>query len=227
MKDRTKSALLRDQLFDLSVRYSLPLFPVNIERLVRLLPQLGYLVPEPIEPDFGVRSIGSGTLATKGEVRLRISGPYGSVAIRGSDSVEVLNEFGAIEDLLLNEMGIQQTSDVSFYELQSQAAIEARAGSPLKTITERCAPTPVLDQFASVLGQSVCNFSFRLVPPGTSPNSTEWFDVRIEPHILQPNRLYSIHCVFRNSERLKVFNIAKQGFGLFERLIRVAEGTAE
>lgn len=213
----------REPLVDLSVQYRPPLFPFRIESFTEVLPHLGFVVPEQIQRQFNARLRLDGPIGMKGEIRLWANTDRRTIGVRGHEHDHVTDEFVAMEEALDERLNFKSSERAEFYEIQMQALVEAREHSPLAVTQRQFEGADLWRRLGAVLGQPVINFGFRIVPPGRVPNSINWFDIRIEPEVLQPDRLYLVQVVLREAEREQVIQTSRKGPGFIEEIVRAVE----
>jgi hypothetical protein len=215
---------MREARVELTVRYLGVLFPFRIESLGQVLPHLGFVVGEDIQPRFSARLSVSGTLATKGDLAVQINSERQYWGMIGHDHDHVITEFLAVEELIEDKLAFPSRQKAMFYEIQEQFFLEALPGkSPIAEIQHHFTQLPSLGRLGSLLGKPVANSGFHLVPPNVPPNNADWFEIRIEPDILQPELVYLVHAIFRNTKRDDVLALASRGPHLAEEAIRLIE----
>ncbi len=216
---------IREARVEFSVRYAGVLFPFRIESLSEALPHLGFVVGEEIQSRFSARLIVSGAIATKGDLAVQVNSERQYWGLIGRDHAVVTTEFLAVEDLVEGKLGFPSRQNAMFYETQAHFFFDASPGKrPIAEIQRRFTELPSLGRFGSVLGRPVANWGFHLVPPDAAPNSPNWFEIRIEPEILQPELVYVVHVIFRDAKRDDVLALARRGTDLAEEAVKLVEG---
>ncbi|GEM_PF-6135832 len=212
---------------DLHVRYDSILFPFNIESLIQKLPSLGYILTSeasraitnvPFQGGLGI----SGKLATKGDITFWVGHDRNSLGMLGSDCKMLVEEMEALEKLISEEVKFSSQENALFYEMQYEVTVESEA-NPLDAIEKQFSGLPIISEMSDILANPVTNFAFRLVPLHMEPNIPDWFEVRIEPQVLQPTKFWLVHILYRNQDRNKTFEISENALSLAERLLFAVE----
>ncbi|MBI2303914.1 MAG: hypothetical protein HYU86_04100 [Chloroflexi bacterium] len=196
------------RLVHLSVSYNTALFPFDILELSRMLPSVGYVILQELPVQFGARLGMSGVLAKKGDTALSLNSERYTVTTQTQEPNAALEEFEFIERLIEEEFGFRGEEHASFYEVISEATVRTKK-NPLLMVEEHSRSISLLGRLSKALGHPVGVFGFRLVPPGADPNRPDWFDIRIEPEVLNCTRRLSISIIFRNHERPKVLQFVR------------------
>lgn len=214
----------REFIIEMMVHYADVLFPFHVESLVEVLPHSGFIVAGEVAPQFGSRVVISGIIGTKGELKLQINTIAQYIGLRGSDPAQVAEEFDALEDLLLHKVGFASQASAKYYQMQFQAIIDSTTRTALADVQRHFSSLPILSELSTTVGHPVTNFGFRLVTPDVAPNATEWFDMRVEPDVLQPNQSYLVYLVYRSSNRLEIVGFARDITKTISKVLKVIEG---
>jgi len=218
---------IREARVELSVRYSGVLFPFRIESLAETLPHLGFVVGGEIQSRFPARLIVSGVIASKGDLSVQINTERQYWGLIGHEHEAVTTEFQAVEDLIEGKLGFPSRKNAMFYETQAQFFLDASPGKrPIAEIQRHLGSLTSFGQWGSLLGRPVAHFGLRLVPTDALPNSPNWFDLRIEPEVLQPEFVYVVHLIFRDASREDVLALARRGASFAEDAVKLIEGSA-
>ena len=218
---------IREARSEFSVRYAGVLFPFRIESLSEALPHLGFVVGDEIQARFSARLSVSGAIATKGDLAVQVNSERGYWGLIGHDPEGVTAEFLAVEDVVEGKLGFPSRQEAMFYETQAQFFLDAAPGKrPIAEIQRHFTELRSLGRYGSLLGRPVANWGFHLVPPDISPNSPNWFEIRVEPEILQPEVVYLVHVVFRDAKREDVLALARRGIQLAEEAVKLVEELA-
>ena len=199
----------RESLADVHFRLSGVLLPFRIESLAGVVPELGWVLVEAPERPFMARVDFSGRLASKGDLALHVSSQWRNLGVRGPHAKEVVEALNELENLLGDRLGIEAGKAADFYELQWQARLAVQGASPMRRLQAQFSDHPGLRKVEKVLGRPVTGFGYRLVPPDTEPNSTNWFDIRIEPDVLNPHAEVYVHATLRDENRKRVLETAE------------------
>lgn len=208
----------------LSVRFLTALYPFEELTFINVLPELGYALSERVPiPPFGARVAIRGEIAAKGDIRVMLNSDLRTLEVIGHEVGALLDEFGNLENMLLDKFKVDTRQSAHYYELLADISVATKE-SPLQSIGKGFESFELLKELGDILKYPVTNFGIRLVPPGIEPNSADWFDIRIQPEILRPLSHYSILIVYRQRDRDKVFAFSQTLLEMLERLIIHLEG---
>jgi hypothetical protein len=180
----------------LSERFKNVLYPVDLPMLLRLLPNIGYIVNKKILK--GVLEPGE-SFATKGNVELILDQSNKTIGIEGREVTEVIDGFSELRGFWLEQLTPSPDAETHYLELVGQG-IAKSANNPTRVFTAFWTQFDGIQRLTKVLGWNVANFGLRLVPENADPNNADWFDLRIQPSVISSANRYFIEIVWRNKD---------------------------
>lgn len=208
------------------VRVNYVMFPLEYRDFTYALARSGYELarfggrepPRPARIGYG------GEIARKGEIAVHVDSGEGEISIHGRSLEETLTGFDRLSDLVRTELGIDLDVNVWYYSLVAHYTIETGT-HPRHAIPKVVEKNPNLSKFADILGEPTSMFSVRLCPTDKIPNRADWFDIAIEPDILNADA-YHIGVVFRNPDEARTRDFAKSLKKILFKLLKTVEGKA-
>lgn len=207
-----------------SVRLNYVIFPLEFRDLRTSLARNGYelariegrIPPRPAQIAF------AGEIARKGEIVVYIDSSEGEIAVHGRSLDEVLMGFEQLSKVVQTELGIDIHSNVWYYQLVAHYTIKTGT-IPRHAIPKAVEGNPHFSKFNEILAEQTSMFSIRLSPKDKIPNTADWFDIAIEPDVLNPEA-YHIGVVFRNPNRVRSEDFVKNLKRAVFNLLKVVEG---
>lgn len=203
------------------VRLDYVLFPIDFRELLRVLAKNGYelsrvgrVPPAPARISF------SGDIARKGETQVIVESDSGEIGVVGRSLPEAKASFGELANIIKSELGISLNEKVRFYWCIVHYNIDT-GKTPLKQIA-KTGNKDYMSRFNKVLGEDLSLFSVRIAPKDLIPNHENWFDIAIEPAILNAN-LYHIGVVFRNRDKEKAETFVRDLENNLLKLLKIIE----
>ena len=197
------------------------IFPIDFRDLRRVLAKNGYeLSPVRNIPSPPIRISFVGDLARKGETIISVETESGLIDVVGRSLQEVKDAFEELVSIIRSELGINLHANIRFYSCVVHYKINT-GRTPRNEIAKTENPNYIA-RFSQVLGEDVSLFSVRLLPRGTSPNNENWFDITIEPDVLDET-LYHVGVTFRNLDKEKTERFVRNLENSILRLIEVIE----
>ena len=123
-------------------------------------------------------------------------------------------------NVINTELGISLHKNVRFYWYNVNYKVDTG-----KTPRNEIAKTEKKDyiaRFGRVLGEDLSLFSIRLAPKNVAPNQESWFDIAIEPDIID-EKLYHVGVVFRSPDIGKTETFVRDLENNLLELIRIIE----
>lgn len=197
------------------------LFPLNVDLLLMLLPEAGYVVQAnmPRARPFRARlEVQAGDLARKGDFSLSLNSERGHLGVIGPDPTSVAEEFQTLLDFATARLGIEIEVHAAFYEFLAEGILQT-GKSPLKTFASLSAKMQLFDGLTNLFRNQVGLYGVRLVRPLSQPNSPDWLELTIEPAILESEKNYAFNVVVRNSILEPTLDFAKSFAGLLTRVV--------
>ena len=209
--------------FSFSIVTNYIIFPIDIRDVREVLARNGYeLVPlgSPL-PRRPLRIGLGGPIARKNEFVFYIDTDVKSVGLGGKSSERITEAFDELIEVLKKETNVDMTANTLYYEAIGRYYIRTQRKS-IEQFSLLSEKIDLLKKTEELLKVPVSIFGVRLVPRNTIPNQVEWFDISIEPEVLQPDR-YSCGIVFRSKERKLAFDWATHDKKILTQLIEVIE----
>lgn len=207
-----------------SVRLKYVMFPIDFRDLRDALARNGYelaLIRGSI-PDRPIRISFSGEIARKGEVRISIDSSESEITVRGRSREETTTAFEQLSKIIETELGIDLHLNVWYYEFIAHYLLDTKK-RPLEEIAKVTRGNPYFSNFSKVLGEEASLFAIRLSPRSKIPNQADWFDISIEPDVLNAD-FYHIGVVFRNPNRKNTEKFIKGLEKVLVELVNIIEG---
>jgi hypothetical protein len=183
-------------------RFMNVLYPIEIPVLLRLLPNIGYVVSRKVLK--GVVEPGE-ALAVKGNMELVFNQDNKTLGVEGREVSEVVDGFNELRSFWLEQCTPLPSAETHYIELGGQGVIESH-NNPTDVFSEFWAKFEVMQKLSKTVGEDVVNFGLRLVPKNIDPNNTEWFDLRIQPQVISSANRYYINIVWRSKDREAALN---------------------
>lgn len=174
------------------------LFPLSWNELSDTLEKNGYEInpqlpsPRPI----GRLSI-TGEIARKGKTIVIFDSSGMQIQILDISLKSANDELASIIKNLDDDYKINLYDLVKYYNYHSNYIYLSKKNT-LKTIGNQCGFSK-LDDISKILEEKLTPMGLRLCLADTSPNTENWFDIKIEPEVLR-NKDYSIEIVYRNKK---------------------------
>ena len=200
-------------------RFRNVLYPIDIPMLLRLLPNIGYVVPEKglkgvIEP--------GGALAIKGNLELILNQDNRTLGVSGRDVSEVLEGFNELRSFWTVHLNPSPSAETHYIELGGEGIISSQ-NNPSRVFSEFWGRFDIMQKLSGIVGLDVTNFGFRLVPRNIEVNNTEWFDLRIQPQVISSANQYYINIVWRSKDMEVALNSFTKVNDKIDALIRKIE----
>jgi len=207
-----------------AVRLHYVMFPLEFRDLRDALERNGYELAR-IEgriPSRPTRIGFSGEIARKGEIIVEIDSGEGGIGLRGRTLDEAMTGFEQLSQVIRTELGVDIHLNVWYYSLVAHFTL--RTGTaPRYTIPKVVEDNPYFSRFNEILGEQTSMFSVRLFPTDKISYGADWFDISIEPDILDADA-YHIGVVFRNPDKGRTQDFVKNLKQVLFDLLKVIEG---
>ncbi len=189
------------QQLSLAARFSTLLFPFDAMEFFRLLASNGYVLEERIaEAPFGAQVEVSGFVARRAGVAVRLDTNRQVFGVHSPNPKEIAETMEALESSLLKEMALDVSKISQFYELVANGTVSTKI-NPLSSWKKRGDADELVKKFAGIIGKPVIPFGLKVATSQAVPNSTDWFEVEITPHVINPSAMHNFHIVYRNANR--------------------------
>ena len=184
-----------------SVHLGYVILPIDFRDLRNSLTKNGYELASVTEiPPLPSRVRFGGEIARKGEIRVAVDSDSGEIVVIGRSLSDVFSSFEGLATLISSELEVNLHENVRFYQVVVHYKF-ATGSLPYNEIP-KTENKSYVERFGKILGEPVSMFSLRLAPKEATPNQDNWFDIAIEPDIIN-KKLYHVGVVFRNPSREK------------------------
>lgn len=177
------------------------IFPLDFRDLRYALAKNGYelspvkdLPPPPALIGFG------GEIARIKETRVLADSEAGEIAVTSRLLGEACQSFEDLANIIASELGLDLHSKVKYYQVTVHYRVTT-GKTPFEEIS-KAENKEFMTKFSEIMKEDLSSFSIRLCPKGAVPNSENWFDIAIEPEVID-ERFYHVGVVFRSSKRDK------------------------
>ena len=204
------------------VRLNYVIFPIDFRDLRYALAKNGYELSSISEriPSPPARIRFSGDVARKGETSVVFESDSGSVIVVGRSLQEVKESFQELARVIDSELGVNLHENVKYYSYSVHYKVDT--GKTPRDEIAKAENKDYIARFGQVLGKDLSSFSIRLAPKDAIPNQENWFDIVIEPDVMN-DKLYHAGIVFRNPNKGKTERFVKDLENTLLRLIRTIE----
>lgn len=192
----------------LSVRYRFVIFPFYTGEFLNALSRtnMGYtLAPPPKTPPtpVGATLDWSGLVAKKGNVMLEFDSLTQIIGTEGSDTTEPMNVFSEVLDIV--KASIEPTMDdyAHFYEFISNYSIDIGT-APLEMLGKIKPEGGLYDRLKDIIQEPVSTYSLHVHSSDKKVESSDWFDMNIQPVTQKWNKTVDVMTIYRNKYKAKV-----------------------
>lgn len=195
------------RFFRIAVRF-LNAAKIDLHELADLFKSLGYTVAAQLPPRSFKASIGgSGPIAAKGNIIVDVNTEKLVVGVTSVDET-CINEFILIEKAITANFDVLKGE--RFYELLAELEIKSEEIKPMELFWKVSKENIVAKKISSALGEPLFVFGYRLTKEEASPESSEWIDIEIMPHLMKPRASIYASIVYRSKNREKVLEASKR-----------------
>lgn len=183
------------------VRLNYVIFPIDFRELRHALARNGYELSPPIRghlPPPPARIGFGGDFARKGETTVQVETDSGEIRVVGRSLQKTKVAFEELEKILKAELRRNLHENVKYYECVVHYKVDT--GKIPRDQIVKAENEEYIKRFGQVLGENLSTFSIRFGPKDAVPNSDSWFDIAIEPDIIDA-KLYHVGVVFRSPDR--------------------------
>jgi hypothetical protein len=170
------------------------LYPIDIPMLLRVLPNIGYIVPR--KGLKGVLEPGD-ALAQKGNCELVMDQHNKLLGIESRDIPEAIQGFSELRNLWLKELNPSPAAETHYLELTGEGVIKTDI-NPTDAFNDYWSKNAKFGEINKIVGFDTTNYGIRIVPSSTNPNGVRWFDLRIQPTVISSANEYYINIVWRD-----------------------------
>lgn len=177
-------------------RFMNVLFPIEIPVLLRLLPNIGYIVPS--KRLKGVIDPGE-ALAIKGNNELILNQDNKLLGIEGSSISDILEAFNELRNFWIERINPNPAAETHYVEIAGTGFVGTTT-SPSEKFIKFWSGIDRIDNLSKIVGFEITNYGLRLVTQSIEPNDPEWFDLRIQPQVISSANHYYTNIVWRTRE---------------------------
>jgi hypothetical protein len=195
----------------LASRSNFVIFPIDQRDFFEGLRGIGFTVARepPSGVPFGITATIGGNVARIDGMVLDMDIDRQVIGLQGPSMELVIEKFGQVEKLLNDRFGLNLAQNIRFYEIIASFQLET-GKVPVDTLGKLPGFEQVVKSFGSVMGRAVVPFALRVRLSDSLPNDEEWFEMTIEPLVINPKLRYYITTVFRSPDRNKVLGFARE-----------------
>lgn len=181
---------------------------LSLNTLFVLHPDLSVLIHFLKERGYGPPNV-PGIIAQKANVLINSDNQRKVIGVNSLSSETLAGGFQELIEVMEKDMGMDLNKSTFFYELIGAYRIKVEH-NPLKEINSVLENSEIVRKINKAIGDDTALFSLRFVPKGKRPDSTEWFDIKIEPIFTIPNNMYFVSTIYRSRNRNKVVDFLFQ-----------------
>ncbi|MCH8915847.1 MAG: hypothetical protein IIA82_08415 [Thaumarchaeota archaeon] len=192
----------------LSVRYRYVIFPFVTGDLQNALARtkMDYVLIPP--PKTGPTPIGvsldwNGIIGKKGNVAIQFDSLPQVIGVDGSDLNESINVFLEILDIVKTSIEPTIDENAIFYELLSNYAIET-GENPMERLGKIKPEGNLNEKIKNIIQEPVLNYGFHIYSSDKKIQSSDWFDINIQPAARSSEKTFDVMTVYRNKDKSKV-----------------------
>lgn len=195
----------------LALRFNYVIFPLDQRDFFAGLRDIGFIIvkelPRNVPP--GMTATVAGAIARVDGMVLDMDMDRQVIGLEGSSVELVIEKFGQVESLLSDRFGLDLGQNTMFYE--TIASFQLQTGrEPISTMSKLPGFERTIDCFGTVMGRTVTPLAIRMRLSESLPSDKEWFEITIEPFMINPKARYYVSTIFRSPERNKVVDFTKQ-----------------
>jgi len=208
------SAMTQPQFKFASVRVALKcnfvFFPIDQHDFFAGLREIGFTIlreaPRDVPP--GITAAVAGPVARVNAMVLDMDIDRQVIGLQGPITEAVIDKFGQVEGLLNDRFALNLAQNTRFYETIASFQLET-GKEPVRTFSKLSGLDRLVDSFGTVMGRTVVPFGLRMCLSGSLPGDEEWFEMTIEPLIINPKVRYYVSTIFRSPQHNKVVDFTK------------------
>jgi len=213
--------LEKTRYFKIACRYFSYLSPFDARDVAKIMQKLGC---KPIaklpSPEFGARIGMTGYIAEKDQNLIYIDTDRQVFRVVSFEFADVHSSLNILESIV-NEIKAHYNVLPDFYELAWEFMIEAEK-NVLEIFQKQSQKISLLNDINSELNLDFALLGVRLFKG--SPNSPNWFDIRIEPNLSRNGMGYHIGVIYRNKDWGKFSEEVMKISDVIKKIIKQIEG---
>lgn len=219
MSENQAKIITQDARYGVQLNYVI--FPIDLRELRRALAKNGYELPDVGQiPPPPTRIKFDGDIARKAETTVMAESASGEIGVAGRSLQEATDSFEELTRIIDSELGISLQENVKFYWCIAHYRINT--GKIPRDEIAKAENKDYITRFNEILGKSLSSFSIRLALKDAIPNQKSWFDIAIEPDVIN-EKFYHVGVVFRNPDRGETETFVRDVENTLLRLIRIIE----
>jgi len=198
-------------------------FPITAFELLNVLKRQGYRLlvraPLPIPPTH--RAYIRGRVAEKEGCTIIVDPDRRFIGVEGDSPEKVQHIYTEFVDVTRKRFELNFDEERNYLELVATGIVRSRH-MPVNMIAEAF-KEGVIQKVGEILGEDVGIYSVAFSPKGKIPSHSEWFDVRIEPHVRLPTREYDFTIIYRSRDGEKILKFFKELESTMSNIIKILE----
>lgn len=195
----TAKLVTREARFGLTLDYNF--LPIDFRDLRQLLAKNGYeLAPVRNLPPPPNRISFSGEIARKKDTIVSADSEAAEIGVIEQSLNQAVVSFFDLIKLITDELGVDLYKNLKDFQVSAHYIVDT-GKLPLYEIP-KTENKEFFAKFEEIVGESLSSFSIRLARKDSSINLGDWFDIAIEPDVINEKK-YHIGVVYRNSSREK------------------------
>ena len=207
------------QQVSLIERFSSVLYPLDLVELLRILPTIGFVVPDISRA--GVQDI-LNPIAHKGNIGLVVNRDNKTIGVKGLQIEEVIESYIELRSFYTERLDPSDGLHTQYIEFQGDGWAKSN-NNPLNVFSSFWENGRQLKELANVINLPISNFGVQLVTPNKDPNDPEWFQFIIDPLIPSASKRYRIRCVWRGVDIKRLLKEFSRINNMLLRLINKLE----
>ncbi len=197
----------------LSARYNHVIFPLDILQFAAALHKKGYNLNEPPPPPSpsSIDRLGyAGPIATKNGALVDVNGQREFVGVSCQNLEKLLKTFEEVMTILDDENSIGGPLHRWFCEFQGRFEYRLRGENPMDLLRHLSESITFVKDCGEALGRKCALRDIRIVKSGASPDSSEFFEVIVEPTFGRPQSSFEAVMIFRDEKLDLVMEFAQK-----------------
>jgi len=182
----------------LSMRTDYIFYPIDSNEFAKYIEKYGYEIKQPPQQVSGIVLELAGKLAEKEGNIISLDTNRQILGVDGDDPQKVIEIFNELEKIIKDDMGIDFSSSIKFYEAILDYHIYSSNNPRLRVESKMSGEFDSV--FSEIVGKELSPYTIRYATKGISPDSVEWLDFRIEPFVRRADKIYAFNMVHRSQD---------------------------
>lgn len=207
----------------LSVRFQHVIFPLDMEPFARALVKNGFALREPFPPASPSRVdrfAYTGPMALRDDIVVDINYQMQFVGITSKNWESIAKAFDDVMGMLEDDNSLGGPFKKWFYEFEGHFEYRPTDENPLKILSSASSGLKCIQECEGVVGTKCALRSIRIGPANTAPDSSDFFEVIIEPTMGRPHSSFEILIIYRNEKSELVNEFAERVDKTIQTLMR-------